>query len=559
MNEYKFKMTPNELYFVPLGGCGVFGSNISLYGYNDQWIMVDCGMGFADDTMPGIDILYPVIDFATGLGDKLLAVVLTHAHEDHIGALGYHWRKLKKPMYATKFTAELIKRKGIEHHWDNRARLHEVPLGGHIDIGGFSIDFISMAHSIPESNLLAIEAVGFGTVLHTGDWKIDAAPMEGNITDEAALRRLGDKGVIAVMGDSTNAMVEGHSTSEKTVQDTLIKLVGEFDKGIAITCFAASVARFHSVYEAAKRHGRQVCLIGRSMMKIDEVARESGYLKGIPEFLNRDTVGRTPKHKLVYLCTGSQGEPRSAMTQIAGGNHPAVQLSDGDAAIFSARVIPGNERSIDRVKNNLMEAGVRVVTRSDAVVHASGHPYREELKQFYAWVRPQIAIPVHGERMQLEKHAQLASDCGVPETLIPQNGKVVKITRQCAEIVGEVTFGILAVEGNRVIPLEHNAIQMRKRIMFNGSAVVTLVVDSHGDLLAAPKLTAMGLLDEESDVDNAILDEVMDLLAEKIRNLPKGVRQNDEQLGELSRIAVRKFFQERFDRKPQTRVHLIRV
>lgn len=554
-----FKMDKDAIYFVPLGGCGVFGANMSLYGYQGKWIMVDCGMGFADDTMPGVDVLLPSIQFAQQLGEDLLGIILTHGHEDHIGAIGHHWPKLRVPMYATPFTAELIKEKGAEHHWDNQVKLHVVPLQGHVDIGPFGIDFIRMAHSIPESNALAIEAKGLGTVLHTGDWKIDPAPMEGEMTDGDALQKLGDRGVMAMMCDSTNAMVPGHSPSEKIVSEGLKTVIGEFHDGIILTCFASNVTRFRSIYEAAAANGRQVCLVGRSMLKIDEAARKTGYLKGIPPFLTRDTVGAIPSSKLVYICTGSQGEPRAAMAKIANDDHPFVEVMPDDVVVFSSRDIPGNMPAIERMRNKLIAAGVNVVTPHDAPVHASGHPYRDELKQMYKWVRPRIAIPVHGEAMQMEKNASLAEECGVRETLVPVNGNIIRISHDGAEIVGEAPNGMLAVEGNRLVAIDHEAILTRKRMMFNGSAVVTVVIDSHGKLVAEPKLTALGLLDENSDLDAQYIEDVIRDVKNVIKNMPKEERGIDAVVSETVRVTVRRFFNERFDRKPQTRVHLVRI
>lgn len=554
-----FKMDSQAIYFVPLGGCGVFGANMSLYGYQGKWIMVDCGMGFADDTMPGVDVLLPNIEFAQKLGPDLLAIVLTHGHEDHIGALGHHWPKLRVPMYATPFTAELIKEKGVEHHWDDQVKLNVVPMQAHIDIGPFGIDFIRMAHSIPESNALAIEAKGLGTILHTGDWKIDPTPIEGDMTDGEALQNLGDRGVMAMMCDSTNAMVPGHSLSEKTVREGLRSVISEFNNGIVLTCFASNVTRYRSIYEAAAANGRQVCLVGRSMLKIDDAARKTGYLKGVPPFLTRDTVGSIPTSKLVYICTGSQGEPRAAMAKIANQEHPLVEMMADDVVIFSSRDIPGNIPAIERMRNKLIAAGVNVITSHDAPVHASGHPYRDELKQMYRWVRPRIAIPVHGEAMQMEKNAALALECGVEETLVPVNGNIIRIRHDGVKIVGKAVHGMLAIEGNRVVAIDHEAILTRKRMMFNGSAVVTVVIDSHGKLLADPKVTALGLLDENSELDAKYIHDVIRDVKNVMKNMSKEERMIDALVSETVRVTVRRFFNERFDRKPQTRVHLVRI
>lgn len=554
-----FKMKPDAVYFVPLGGCGFFGANMALYGCNDKWIMIDCGMGFADDTMPGVDILLPDPSFATSLSDRLLGIVFTHAHEDHIGAIEHLWPRLKKPLYATPFTAARIRQDLLEQSWGTQAKLHEVNPKKTLELGPFSIRFIDVAHSIPEAQALAITAAGVGTILHTGDWKIDADPVVGKLTDGPALRALGDSGVLALVGDSTNAMVPGHSGSERTVRENLAELFREFSGAIVISCFSTNVARVHSIYHAAQKCGRQVCLVGRSLWAVEDAARESGYMNGLPPFLDGDIARQLPSEKLVYVCTGSQGEPRAALARISNDDHPDVSLAPGDVVIFSSRTIPGNERAIERIKNRLYALGVDIVTERDAPVHVSGHPYRDELKQMYEWVRPRFAIPVHGERMQMEKHGLLARECGVENAIVPENGKVIEISARDVAVIGEVKSGVLAIEGKRIVETNHEAILARKRIMWNGSLVVTAVVSKAGDLMAPVQITALGLLDENSELDAGYIDDVIAEVGEKVRNLSKDDRRDDNILSEAIRVTARRFFAERFDRKPQTRVHLVRV
>jgi ribonuclease J len=416
-----------------------------------------------------------------------------------------------------------------------------------------------MAHSIPEANSVAITVKDVGTVLHTGDWKIDPGPVVGYLTDESELRALGDAGVLAVIGDSTNAMVPGHSGSEAVVQKNLIELFGEFTTRIAITCFATNVARLRSIYEAARLNGRQVCLIGRSLWSVDDAARKSGYLKDVPPFLDDEAADLMPPQNLVYVCTGSQGEPRAALSRISNDDHPALRLAEDDIVIFSSRAIPGNERAIDRIKNRLLAKGVNVITDRDAPIHVSGHPYREELKKLYSWVRPKVVIAVHGEHMQQEKHAALAKDCGVGQSVIPANGQVFEITQNGARQVAEVKSGILAIEGKRIVAIDHEAIMARRRIMYNGSVVVTVVIDNRGNLVADPKITALGLLDENSELDSEYITDVSKEIALKLKNASKDQRQDDNALSELVRVTARRFFSERFEKKPQTRVHLVRI
>ncbi|MDP2205506.1 MAG: ribonuclease J [Alphaproteobacteria bacterium] len=554
-----FHMKPDAVYFVPLGGCGFFGANMALYGYNNQWIMVDCGMGFADDTMPGVDILLPDPSFAASLGDKLLGIIFTHGHEDHIGAIEHLWPRLKKPLYATGFTAARVRKDLLEQSWGDQARLYEVDPKKPLVLGPFSIRFIDVAHSIPEAQSLAIRVGDLGTILHTGDWKIDADPVVGKLTDAAGFKALGDEGVLALVGDSTNAMVPGHSGSERTVCDNLAELFGEFSGAIVVSCFSTNVARMHSIYHAAQTCGRQVCLVGRSLWAVEDAARETGYMRGLPPFLEGDVARQLPSDKLVYICTGSQGEPRAALSRISNDDHPEVSLAPGDVVIFSSRTIPGNERAIERIKNRLYALGVDIVTERDAPVHVSGHPYRDELKQMYEWTRPRFAIPVHGERMQMEKHGLLARECGVENAIIPENGKVIEITAQDIRIIGHVKSGVLAIEGKRLVETNHEAILARKRIMWNGSLVVTAVVSAAGDLLAPVQLTALGLLDENSELDAGYITDVIEAIGEKVRNLSKDDRRDDHMLSEAIRVTARRFFAERFDRKPQTRVHLVRV
>lgn len=559
MTQKNMKAQKDTLYMIPLGGCGVFGANMTLYGYNDEWIMVDCGMGFADDTMPGVDILLPDPTFAAELEEKLLGIIITHGHEDHIGGIPHLWPRLKAPVYATDFAAGLIKRKTDEQGWHDRMKLHALSRGADISVGPFSIKYIPVAHSIPEAHALAISIEGIGTWLHTGDWKLDNDPVVGELTDETALRQLGEKGVIAMVGDSTNAMVPGHSGSEAVVRKNLIDLFGEFKTRIVVSCFSSNVARLQSVYEAAKANGRKVCLVGRSLWRMDDVARETGYLQDTDPFVEEEEALMLPRDKVVYIVTGSQGEPRAALSRIANDDHKNLKLAAGDVVLLSSRTIPGNEKSIDRMKNLLLLQGVDVITDRDAPIHVSGHPYRDELKAVYDWVKPASSIPVHGEQMQLEKHAQLAAECGIKDIIVPTNGKVIKMAPGKPEIVGEVPHGMLALEGNRLVAMDHEAIMARKRIMWHGSAVVTIVVDAGGNLVAEPKITALGLLDENCDKDEEYFKGAIEQVKMRLSNVPKEDRSDDTVLSETARIATRKYLQERFGRKPQTRVHLVRI
>lgn len=558
--DHTFRMKPDAIYMVPLGGCGMFGANMTLYGHGGKWIAVDCGMGFADETLPGVDILLPDPRFAASLGDDLLGIIITHSHEDHIGGLQHLWPRLKAPLYATPFAAARIRQDFNETPWGGNTKLYDIPPRGRLDLSPFNIEFVKMAHSIPEARGLAITVKDVGTVFHTGDWKMDADPIEGDVTDEEALKRIGDAGVLAVIGDSTNAQVPGVSGSERTVRDGLVEVFSQFQQQIIVTCFSTSVARINSICHAARKAGRQVSLAGRSLWQVEEAARETGYLKGIPPFVSTDEAATIPAHRIVYICTGSQAEPRAALNRVSNDEHSAIGIVEGDGIIFSARNIPGNDKAIERMKQRLRDMGAEILTPDDAPVHVSGHPCQDELKQVYGWLKPKILIPVHGEQPQLEAHADFAeTQCGIEKTYVPANGDVVALTAAGARRIGEVRAGLLAIEGKRIVAIDHEAILARKRIMWNGSAVVTIVVDSDGRLLADPKITALGLLDEGSADDILHLREAAEEIAKRINSLPRSVRQHDEEMSEAVRVTARRFFNDLFDRKPQTRVHLIRV
>lgn len=550
---------PEKLYFVPLGGCGVFGANLTLYAYKGKWLMVDFGMGFADDTMPGVDILLPDPAFIEDRKQDLLGMVITHAHEDHIGGIEHFWHRLKCPIYATPLTAALIRTKFADSPYANSVKINIIPPAGSIDLDPFKLQLIDVAHSIPEAQAVAITAGGLGTWLHTGDWKFDPNPIEGKDTDRAALKALGDAGVQGMICDSTNAMVPGHSGSEATVLKNLTDLFSEFKRRIFVTCFASNVARLHTVTKAAMANGRRVALVGRSLRRMEEAARSSGYLKGIPPFMSDEEADGLDPSQVVYIVTGSQGEPRAQLSRIASDDHPIVYFEEGDIVVFSSRTIPGNERAIEKVKNNIYMLGADVITDRDAPVHVSGHPYREELKEMYALVRPKCAIPVHGENMQLEKHADLAHECGVQDIIVPANGDVIKLGPGIPEKVGEVKSGMLALEGKRLVKVDHEAILTRRRIMFNGSVIVTVVMNGMGDVVAAPKITALGLLDDESEHDAEILAGAVDAVNAAITKIPHVTRDDSAMVEEAIRVAARRYFSAQFDRKPQTRVHLVRI
>ncbi|HYG84909.1 MAG TPA: ribonuclease J [Azospirillum sp.] len=544
------------LYFLPLGGSGEIGMNLNLYGHRGKWLMVDLGISFADDTMPGLDVIMPDPTFIREQRENLVGLVLTHAHEDHLGAVQYLWPELQCPVYCTPFTASVLRAKLYERQLAHKVPIHEIPMGGRFELGPFGLEFVTVTHSIPEPNALAIRT-GAGLVVHTGDWKLDPDPIIGTVADEARLRALGDEGVMAMVCDSTNALVPGRSGSEAQVRTALTDLLGRFENRIAVTCFATNVARLESIAAAAAANDRHVALVGRSLWRINEAARANGYLADVPAFLTEHDAGYLPKDKLVMICTGSQGEPRSALARIASGDHPQVTLERGDTVIFSSREIPGNERAIGRVQNLLVNRGIELVTADDAFVHVSGHPAQEELVQMYQWVRPKVAVPVHGEQRHQLAHAKLAQSCQVPHGIVPANGDVVRLAPGPVEVVTQVRSGRWAIDGKRLVPLDAGLMRARNRMVHNGAAVATLVMTAKGELVTAPQVAVMGLLDGEADHD-ALLD-VVDAVREAIAGMPKPARQDDALVKDVARVAVRRCFNASHGKKPMTEVHLVRV
>ncbi|MCW2247569.1 ribonuclease J [Azospirillum fermentarium] len=544
------------LYFLPLGGSGEIGMNLNLYGHRGKWLMVDLGISFADDTMPGLDVIMPDHTFIVEQRDNLAGIVLTHAHEDHLGAVQYLWPDLEVPVYCTPFTAAVLRAKLHERGLTSRVPIHEIPLGGRFQVGPFDLEFVTLTHSIPEPNAIAIRTRA-GLVVHTGDWKLDPAPLVGAVTDEARLKQLGDEGVLALVCDSTNALVPGSSGSEEGVRDTLDDLVGRITSGrIAVTCFATNVARLHSIATVAAAHDRHVALVGRSLWRINEAARANGYLSDLPPFLTEHDAGFLPKDKILMVCTGSQGEPRSALSRIAANDHPQVTLDRDDTVIFSSREIPGNERAIGRLQNILLGRGIRVLTADDAPVHVSGHPARDELVRMYQWVRPRVLVPVHGESRHQMAQAELGLACQIAEAVVPTNGDVVRLAPEAAK-VARVPTGRLAIDGKRLVPLEGGHMRDRHRMIFNGSAVVTLVMNGKGELMTAPQVTVMGLLDDASHRDT-ILD-LVDTVREAVGALNRTSRLDDELVRQAARTAVRRALNASHGKKPVTDVHLVRV
>ena len=547
-----------EFVFLPLGGAGEIGMNLNLYGLGprgaETWMMVDLGVTFGDGTLPGVDVMMPDPTFIAERKDRLAGLVLTHAHEDHLGAVAYLWERLQCPVYATPFAVSILKRKLAEVGLERRVPVTSVPLGGKFKVGPFDLELITLTHSIPEPNAIAIRTP-LGTVLHTGDWKFDPDPVVGPTSDEAALRRLGDEGVLAVVCDSTNVFTAGTSGSEADLLESLSGLIGAAPGRVAVACFATNVARLETIAKAAVRQGRDVVLAGRALRRIVDAARENGYLADTPAFLVEEDAGYLPREKTLIICTGSQGEPRAALARIASGDHPRVGLEPGDTVIFSSRAIPGNEIAIARVQNQLVRRGVKLITWDDHLVHVSGHPARDELAHMYQLSRPKIAVPVHGEIRHLQAHAALARECQVPVAVVAENGSMVRLGPGEPGVVEHVPVGRLALEGNRVVPMDGELVRGRNRAIYNGSAVVTVVVDADG-VVGDPQLALIGLLDG-NEVE--IVADIRDRVRAAVGAMARRLRGDDDAVKEEVRLAVRRAFREMVDKKPITTVHLVRL
>jgi ribonuclease J len=551
-----YRPPDDALWYLSLGGSGEIGMNLSLYGTAGKWLIVDCGVTFGDEMTPGVDIIMPDITFIAERKEDLLGIVVTHGHEDHIGAIEHLWTRLNCPVYATKFTAELIRNKLAHSDLIRRVKIVEVDRGGSFELGPFKGDFIPVTHSIPESQMLALRTK-HGTVLHTGDWKFDPDPIIGDLTDEEALKNLGNEGVLACVGDSTNALIPGHSGSEREAQNGLINLFGAIQQRIIVTCFSSNIARLKSICEAAHRNGRYVTLVGRSLWRNAEVAEECGYLPEFNEFLTENEAMNSPRDKIVIVSTGCQGEARAALWRIAMSDHPEVELDDGDTVIFSSRDIPGNEKAIGRLQNRLIARGLKVITSHQAPIHVSGHPAQEELTQLYQWTRPNLVLPVHGEARHQQEHERIAKECQVPHTLIPANGQIIRLGPGIHEVVAEVPSGRWGLDGKVLRRLDDEAAKSRRKMSFNGATVITVVMDERGKVVREPQVSLMGIA--EDTTDRRTLDDIAAVAHDAIDNMPKSTRLDDAAVRHAVSQAARRLMQETHGKRPVMEVHLVRI
>jgi ribonuclease J len=551
-----------ELTFAALGGVGEIGMNLSIYGLGEahrrSWLAVDLGVSFGDEEhLPGIETIMPDIRFLEQERRNLVGLVLTHAHEDHFGAIIDLWPKLQCPIYATRFSAALFEAKCASERNPPKIPVTVIPSGGRVDIGPFNVEFIPVAHSIPESHALAIHT-SLGTVLHTGDWKIDPTPIIGFPTDERRLRELGDAGVLALVGDSTNAVREGRSPSEAEVAKTITELVKAAKGRVAVTTFASNVARLRAVADAARVSGREVVVVGRAMERVVQVAREAGYLEGVQNFRGADLYGHFPPDKVLALCTGSQGEPRAALARIASDDHPEVTLNKRDCVIFSSRTIPGNEKAVGAIINGLIMQGVEVITDRTHLVHVSGHPRRDELRDIISWVRPQLLIPVHGEALHLFEHAKLARTAGVPKVLICRNGDLVKLGPGEPGIIEELPSGRLYRDGTILEESNSRAVVERRRMAFAGCAFIAIAMTENGELADDPEIELAGI-PERNPAGEIFDDLVFDLVISTVEGLPRPRRRDPEATAESVRRAVRALLNEQWGKKPLCYVHVLTV
>ena len=545
----------SDLVFIPLGGSGEIGMNANLYHHHDRWLMVDLGISFADESLPGVDVVLPDISYIEARKDKLEGLLLTHAHEDHYGAIPYLWERLQVPVYGTAFTLALLRRKLAESRVDFDIEMHELDYNQPYEFGPFSVELLALNHSIPDPAAVILRT-SEGTILHTGDWKFDDQPQIGQNTDAAKLAEIGHEGVLALIGDSTNAMVDGRTPSEQTAYEGLVHVIAQAEARVAVTCFASNVARIDSIVRAAHANQRSVAIVGRALQRTIDAAREVGYLRDLPDFVKESDVGLIPRDNIVIICTGSQGEPRAAMARIASGAHEMVDLDPGDTVIYSSRQIPGNEPAISKIQDMLLRRGIHVVTDDDAPVHVSGHPARDEMAEMYGLVKPKVIVPVHGTARHLMAHAELAKSCQVGQTLIPDNGVIVHFVDGRAEKIGTVTTGALTHEGGEVVDIQSEQLRARRRMLWNGSVSVSVLVASDGTLLIAPSIAQSGVIDDDR-IDDFIATAALRIEDKLSEMKPKSA--SDENISQIIKAQIRSVAKNMVKRRPNVEVHIMRA
>ena len=550
----------DELLFCPLGGSGEIGMNMNLFAYgkpdNQKWIIVDVGVTFADDTVPGVDIIYPDPGFIIDKKDDLLGIVLTHAHEDHIGAIAHIWPKLKCKIYATPFTAVLITEKFKEKKIDITGYLKIVELNSTINLDPFKIEFVTLTHSILEPNGLRIQTPA-GNILHTGDWKCDPDPLIGGNINSERLKEIGNEGVLAMICDSTNVFSAGRAGSELDVRKNLLKVFERLKKRIIVTSFASNVARMETVFYCAEQTGRHISLVGRSMHRIFKAARQCGYLKNVIDPIDSRDAKNISREKIVYLCTGSQGEPMGAMNRIVKYTHPDVYIERNDAVVFSSKIIPGNEKKLYKLHNNLVKEGIEVISEDNEYIHVSGHPNREDLRDMYNWIKPKAVIPVHGEHRHMIEHIEFAKEMQVKYPVQVENGDIVKLyPGEKPEVYDKAPSGRVYLDGNVPVEEDSRSIKERRNISSNGFLEATIMITPKGNIHNKPLVTFRGLPVYENDEFIYGLEEEID---KTTRTFKLGNKNQQSNLIDALKIASRKFTKEKIGKKPFTNINLVKI
>jgi len=553
-------MRKEELLFCPLGGSGEIGMNMNLFAYgkenNQKWIIVDMGVTFADDTIPGIDLIMPDPGFIIDKKEDLLGIVLTHAHEDHIGAVAHIWPQLKCKLFATPFTAALLTEKFKEKKIDISSFLKIVPLNSKINLGDFEIDFVTLTHSILEPNGLSIKTP-LGTILHTGDWKIDPNPLIGSKIDEEKLKKIGESGVSAMICDSTNIFNPGRAGSESDVRDSLLRIMELKTKRILVTSFASNVARMESIFYCAKKTGRSICLVGRSMHRIFKAAKKCGYLKGLIEPLDPRDAKKVSKDKILYLATGSQGEPMGAMNRIVSGSHPEVFLEKGDCVIFSSKIIPGNEKKLYNLQNQIVKNNIEIISEENAFVHVSGHPNRDDLKDMYKWVKPKSVIPVHGEHRHMQEHVSFAKEMQVPKTLLIENGDIIKLLPgDTPVVIDKAPSGRVYLDGSINVETDSQSIKDRKNLSINGYLEITLLVSNSGKI-KKPVISFRGI--PENQENEPFVFDMEDEIYNICRTFSLENKTQQKNLIETIKQNCRRIVREKTGKKPFTNINIVRI
>jgi len=545
----------NDFLFIPLGGSNEIGINVNLYHYKGKWIMVDCGSGFADEYLPGVDMVVADVSFIEQHKEDLLGLILTHAHEDHLGAVQYLWNSLKCPIYATTFTANFLKIRLAEYDFAKKIKIHELKPSAKIDLNPFSLEMIPLTHSAPEMQAIMIRTDA-GNIVHTGDWKFDNDPVIGEKADEKLLKSLGDEGVLALVCDSTNVFNIGSSGSEGELRKSLVDIIAGCPKMVVATTFASNLARLDTLIHAGAVAGRKVVLTGRSLHRILLAAQDSGYLRDIAPLIDERDVARFKREELLIIATGCQGEPMAATSKMANGSHPTIKLAPKDTVVFSSKIIPGNDKKIFRLFNVFVKAGVEVLTERDHFVHVSGHPGVDELKKMYSLIRPKISIPVHGEPVHIHEHAKLARQNGIKHVVEVENGSVVLLDHTHPKVIAKVRNGYLAVDGNSLLPSESSIFKMRRNMRDSGIVIASILTDKNGKVISTPILSMPGLLDSTDDAEliNLIKDDISEAI--HIQKINSKAKLSNDQLEKLIRSTIRKCLKTEINKSPMIIVNI---